>query len=40
MRKLLHDLRVFVFGDCRCGHSIIYHIPFTGCLKCDCDEFR
>ncbi len=29
-----------VFGDCRCGHSIAYHLPLFGCSKCDCDEFR
>lgn len=27
-------------GDCgRCGHSIAYHMPFVGCVKCDCEEF-
>ena len=27
-------------GDCRrCGHSIVYHLPFIGCTKCDCEEF-
>jgi len=29
-----------MLGDCKCGHSLIYHAPFVGCLKCDCDEFR
>jgi len=28
------------FGDCRCGHSVAYHLPLAGCLKCGCDEFR
>lgn len=28
------------FGDCRCGHSVAYHLPLVGCMKCDCDEFR
>ncbi len=29
-----------MLGDCRrCGHSIAYHLPFAGCLKCSCDEF-
>lgn len=27
-------------GDCECGHSLIYHMPFVGCVKCDCDEFH
>lgn len=28
-------------GDCGdCGHSIIYHAPFVGCIKCSCDEFH
>jgi hypothetical protein len=39
MRKLLRRI-VRMFGDCdRCGHSIIYHLPFIGCEKCDCEEF-
>jgi len=29
------------FGDCdRCTHSIVYHLPLTGCTKCECDEYR
>lgn len=29
-----------MIGDCKeCGHSIMYHVPFTGCIKCSCDEF-
>lgn len=28
-----------MFGDCDCGHSILYHAPLAGCLKCGCDEF-
>lgn len=28
------------FGDCRCGHSVAYHLPLVGCMKCGCDEFR
>lgn len=29
-----------MFGDCdRCGHSVAYHAPLVGCLKCDCEEF-
>ena len=32
---------VKVKGDCdECGHSILYHVPIFGCLKCSCDEFR
>ncbi len=30
-----------MFGDCsRCGHSVAYHMPFVGCVKCDCSEFH
>ena len=29
-----------VIGDCECGHSILYHLPVAGCLKCSCDEFH
>jgi len=29
-----------VIGDCDCGHSVLYHLPLAGCLKCDCDEFH
>lgn len=36
MTKPLH-----FFGDChRCEHSIIYHIPILGCVKCDCEEYK
>lgn len=29
------------FGDCSyCGHSIIYHGPMVGCLKCHCSEYE
>ena len=29
-----------MIGDCGwCGHSIAYHIPLYGCVKCDCDEY-
>ena len=36
--KQKHDCHMF--GDCkRCGHSVMYHLPLAGCLKCDCDEF-
>ena len=29
------------FGDCNnCGHSIMYHVPIAGCMKCDCDEYH
>lgn len=34
------DVAENMIGDCRCGHSIIYHAVFVGCIKCDCDEFR
>ncbi len=28
-------------GDCSyCGHSIVYHAPMVGCLKCSCDEYE
>lgn len=33
----------WMVGDCDregCGHSIAYHIPFSGCLKCDCEEYQ
>ncbi len=27
-------------GDCdRCRHSIAYHVPLLGCMKCNCDEY-
>ncbi len=30
-----------MLGDCSsCGHSALYHLPFVGCTKCDCDEFH
>lgn len=33
-------MREAMTGDCDdCGHSIIYHVPLVGCMKCDCDEF-
>lgn len=29
-----------MIGDCdSCGHSVAYHVPLVGCIKCDCDEF-
>jgi hypothetical protein len=29
-----------MIGDCGyCGHSIAYHMPLMGCIKCECDEF-
>jgi hypothetical protein len=29
-----------MIGDCdQCGHSVVYHLPLAGCIKCDCDEF-
>ena len=29
-----------MIGDCDwCGHSIAYHVPLVGCIKCSCDEF-
>lgn len=29
-----------MIGDCSdCGHSVLYHMPLVGCVKCDCDEF-
>lgn len=29
-----------MFGDCdNCGHSVMYHVPLAGCIKCDCEEF-
>lgn len=30
-----------MFGDCSyCGHSVAYHVPMVGCMKCNCDEFH
>ena len=30
-----------MIGDCSsCGHSLAYHLPLAGCVKCDCDEFH
>jgi len=35
----IHDNHVL--GDCSyCGHSIAYHMPFMGCMKCSCSEFH
>lgn len=34
------DRLVRVFGDCECGHSVVYHLPIVGCTKCGCDEFH
>lgn len=29
-----------MLGDCdNCGHSIMYHLPLAGCVKCSCEEF-
>lgn len=29
-----------MIGDCKhCQHSVAYHLPFVGCIKCPCDEF-
>jgi hypothetical protein len=29
-----------MIGDCkRCGHSVVYHMPLLGCMKCNCEEF-
>lgn len=29
-----------MIGDCdRCGHSVAYHMPLLGCIKCSCGEF-
>ncbi len=29
-----------MIGDCDdCGHSIAYHMPIVGCVKCSCDEY-
>jgi hypothetical protein len=39
--KLLSVIKFF--GDCSrsyCGHSIIYHVPISGCLKCRCEEYK
>lgn len=36
----LGHIAAHMFGDCRCGHSFAYHMPFAGCMKCSCDEFR
>jgi len=32
-----------MIGDCSrsyCKHSIVYHAPVVGCLKCDCEEYQ
>lgn len=36
-----------MIGDCdNCGHSIVYHVPLVGCVKCSygdpysCKEFK
>jgi hypothetical protein len=35
--------RWWMIGDCGrrgCGHSVAYHLPFAGCIKCDCEEYQ
>lgn len=43
-RPFSHRVRhalAHAFGDCdRCGHSIMYHAAFVGCLKCGCGEYE
>lgn len=37
----LRRLWIWMVGDCAdCRHSIVYHLPFVGCTKCDCEEFH
>lgn len=40
LHRIIMQRYADVIGDCDCGHSIMYHVPLAGCLKCDCDEFR
>lgn len=43
MAQAIKHLIRHMFGDCsrrECGHSITYHVPIGGCLKCDCDEYK
>ncbi len=38
-KATIHHL-VHMLGDCdNCGHSVAYHLPLAGCIKCSCDEF-
>lgn len=40
-KKNLDESKTNAFGDCsRCRHSIAYHLPLTGCIKCNCDEYH
>lgn len=39
IRRWWHNM----IGDCDrrgCGHSLAYHLPFAGCTKCDCEEYK
>lgn len=41
MNRIWKLFRVKAKGDCdECGHSILYHVPIFGCMKCGCDEFH
>lgn len=41
MLSISLEMRQQMTGDCDdCGHSIIYHFPLFGCIKCSCDEYH
>ncbi len=40
LHRIIMSHYTHMLGDCACGHSIIYHVPIAGCMKCDCDEFH
>jgi len=40
MKRPFSHFVLHAIGDCTCGHSIMYHAPLMGCIKCDCDEYR
>jgi len=43
LHRLFHHRALHAFGDCSrrgCHHSIAYHMPLIGCLKCDCEEYQ
>jgi hypothetical protein len=41
LQRLFMHRALHAFGDCsRCHHSIAYHLPLVGCVKCDCDEYQ
>lgn len=41
LRRMFTRRAVQMFGDCkRCKHSLAYHAPLLGCLKCSCEEYQ